>query len=323
MPRKVRAPGPAALGAPGRRWREAGEVTARRSPGDGFEAADEVGLVEVAELQGETRQVLGVGAAQLFGRLVQAVAGNHPLGAHPDALQEMALQTADVDTGQRRGLLHPGDGRVHRQPLHQVPERRGAWRQDREPRCQEGLGELDAPPHVRLQENGLRQPVALVSEDRRQALDAVAEPRQRSSVERMERRGTEFHPEDARPSAEASPENPWSRGRPPVRDRARRGGGRKDGATSPRGRRGGPASPSAPSRSVPRRERARPKAENARARCLPPRWTARGFREASRRAWCSNGASKARRLSCFYKTGPAREDYGLHPMGRRAGVGSV
>jgi len=67
----------------------------------GFEVVDEMGLVEVAEVQGELRP-MGLGAGvELFYQFVEAITADDPFGAGADVVVEEALEgtLADPCTG--------------------------------------------------------------------------------------------------------------------------------------------------------------------------------------------------------------------------------
>src|SRR5688572_20397165 len=87
---------------------DASRTTARVGPGGcpdhRLEITDEMGLVTVAEAHRQCRLV-HVAGAELFGRLVQTVALDHPLRADTDVLREEALQCSPAHSGARHQVI--------------------------------------------------------------------------------------------------------------------------------------------------------------------------------------------------------------------------
>ena len=77
-----------------------------------LEVADEVRLVEVAEVERRRRPVAVAALRDPLGRLVQPVALQHPLGAHADVAAEQPLQAARRHRVAGGQLVHAHDRRV-------------------------------------------------------------------------------------------------------------------------------------------------------------------------------------------------------------------
>src|SRR5690349_1325069 len=96
-------------------------VLGRRATDHRAEVADEVRVVEVAEVEREPGPVAALARGELLGRLLEAVTAQHPLRPDADMATEEPLQRArgdgvpagDVRDGRARiDLEHVGDDRL-------------------------------------------------------------------------------------------------------------------------------------------------------------------------------------------------------------------
>src|SRR3954471_19442918 len=91
--RRDRPRGPE-LGRPLRRGERRAQrlVLGRRAAHDRAEVADEVRVVEVAEVEREPRPVAALAGGELLGGLLEAVAAQDPLRSDADVAAEQALE---------------------------------------------------------------------------------------------------------------------------------------------------------------------------------------------------------------------------------------